>query len=204
MAYASASQGGYGAGPSVIPVDAAHPDVVSISDAELLFTGHFERKGPDLVLTGHDGHHHIIPGYFSAEHLRRWWRQTAHELPATLSICSPVRRARTICASAIGLLRPWIGRVEKVVGDVTVMRNGVAVRSTSATRSTRATLSRPAPIRRPASASPTAPRSISSPTRGWRSTIMSTIRTEPRMSRCSAWSRAASPSSPARSPIPAT
>ncbi len=58
MAYGFASEGGYGAGPSVIPTDAAHTDVVSISDAELLFTGHFERKGPDLVLTGHDGRHH--------------------------------------------------------------------------------------------------------------------------------------------------
>ena len=49
MAYASASQGGYGGGPTVIHTDASHADVVSISDAELLFTGHLERKGPDLV-----------------------------------------------------------------------------------------------------------------------------------------------------------
>src|SRR5580658_122452 len=68
MAYESASQSHYGSGPSVIHTDASHPDVVRISDAELLFTGHLERKGPDLVLTGHDGRHHIIPGYFSAEH----------------------------------------------------------------------------------------------------------------------------------------
>ncbi len=34
---------------------------------ELLFRGDFHRAGPDLVLTGHDGHHHIIPGYFSSE-----------------------------------------------------------------------------------------------------------------------------------------
>ena len=68
MAYAFASQGGYGGGPTVIHTDASQADVVSISDAELLFTGHLERKGPDLILTGHDGHRHIIPGYFSAEH----------------------------------------------------------------------------------------------------------------------------------------
>ena len=68
MAYASASPGGYGGGPTVIHTDASHADAVSISDAELLFTGHLERKGPDLFLTGHDGHRHIIPGYFAAEH----------------------------------------------------------------------------------------------------------------------------------------
>ena len=68
MAYASASPGGYGGGPTVIHTDASHADAVSISDAELLFTGHLERKGPDLFLTGHDGHRHIIPDYFAAEH----------------------------------------------------------------------------------------------------------------------------------------
>ena len=129
MAYASASQSGYGSGPSVIHIDAAHPDVVSIPDAELLFTGHFERKGPDLLLTGHDGRHHIIPGYFSAEHHPDSGgaeRRAAHRRPRR-----PARRlarSRTIRASAARPLpTDAIGKVEKVVGNVTVMRNGVAV-----------------------------------------------------------------------------
>ena len=45
MAYASASQGGYGGDTTVIHTDASHADVVSISDAELLFTGHLGTQG---------------------------------------------------------------------------------------------------------------------------------------------------------------
>ena len=103
---------------------------VSISDAELLFTGHLERKGPDLILTGHDGHRHIIPDYFSAEH---------HGGAGGAKRRTNYRRSRrtsrrfagsgTICARAQATPAPTnaIGRIEKVVGDVTVMRNGVAV-----------------------------------------------------------------------------
>ena len=130
MAYASASQGGYGGGPTVIHTDASHADVVSISDAELLFTGHLERKGPDLILTGHDGHRHIIPDYFSAEH------------PAALEAPNGARITGDLVELLAGSQAPGqyaqdaqtpaaptnsIGRIEKVVGDVTVMRNGVAV-----------------------------------------------------------------------------
>ena len=65
MAHKSSTEGGYGIGASVFHFDASHPDSVDISDAELLFRGHFGRSGPDLVLTGQDGHRHIVPGYFS-------------------------------------------------------------------------------------------------------------------------------------------
>jgi len=128
MAYESASQGGYGAGPSVIPTDAAQPDVVSISDAELLFTGHFERKGPDLVLTGHDGRHHLIPGYFSAEHpaalvAPNGARITGDLVELLAGSQAPGHYAQTAAPAPTNA----IGRIEKVVGDVTVMRNGVAV-----------------------------------------------------------------------------
>jgi hypothetical protein len=52
---------------SVIPTDASHAESISVPDAELLFRGQFHRAGPDLVLTGHDGRHHLIPGYFAGE-----------------------------------------------------------------------------------------------------------------------------------------
>ena len=131
MAYASASQGGYGGGPTVIHTDASHADVVSISDAELLFTGHLERKGPDLVLTGHDGHRHIIPDYFSAEHpaalVAPNGAQIAGDLVELLAGSpAPGQYAQDAQAQAPAPTNS-IGRIEKVVGDVTVMRNGVAV-----------------------------------------------------------------------------
>ena len=67
MAYGSSTEGGYGIGASVFHFDASHPDRIDILDPELLFRGHFGRSGPDLVLTGQDGHHHIVPDYFASE-----------------------------------------------------------------------------------------------------------------------------------------
>jgi hypothetical protein len=128
MAYESASQSGHGSASSVIHTDASHPDVVSISDAELLFTGHLERKGPDLVLTGHDGRHHIIPGYFSAEHHADLVAPNGARITGDLVDLlagSPAPGQYAQAQSAVPTNA--IGRIEKVVGDVTVMRNGVAV-----------------------------------------------------------------------------
>ena len=72
MAFGFSAGGGYGAGGSVIHNDGSHADpshaVVLVPDTELLFTAQFHRHGPDLVLTGHDGREHLIPGYFSSEH----------------------------------------------------------------------------------------------------------------------------------------
>jgi hypothetical protein len=48
-------------------VDGLHADRIDIPDAELLFRGHFARSGPDLVLTGHDGHRLVVTGYFASE-----------------------------------------------------------------------------------------------------------------------------------------
>src|ERR1700728_2440145 len=67
MNAAFAKEGGYGVPASVIHVDSSDPDHIIVPDAELLFTADFRRAGPDLILTGHDGRHHIIPGYFATE-----------------------------------------------------------------------------------------------------------------------------------------
>jgi fibronectin-binding autotransporter adhesin len=47
----------------------AEPDAASITipDAHLLFTADFQRKGPDLVLTGDDGHKILVADYFRHE-----------------------------------------------------------------------------------------------------------------------------------------
>src|ERR1700677_1212645 len=67
MSYASVKDGGYGVSASIIHADSSSNSVL-VPDAQLLFTAQFTRVGPDLVLVGHDGRHHIIPGYFSSEH----------------------------------------------------------------------------------------------------------------------------------------
>jgi len=66
MAYGPAAAGnGYGGGALVAHTDASHTDSISVPDAELLFRGEFHRAGSDLVRTGGDGRHHLIPGYFA-------------------------------------------------------------------------------------------------------------------------------------------
>src|ERR1700759_3329445 len=67
MAYGSFGPGGYGTSVSVIHSDSPDHSVL-VPDTELLFTANFHRAGPDLVLTGHDGKHFLIQGYFASEH----------------------------------------------------------------------------------------------------------------------------------------
>ena len=72
MARVSTTEGGYGGGASVIHTNSSHSEYVSVPDADLLFRGDYHRAGPDLVLTGHDGRHHIVPGYFASKSMPRW------------------------------------------------------------------------------------------------------------------------------------
>ena len=128
MAYVSRSEGGYGTGVSVIHNDSAQHSVL-VPDAELLLSGSYHRAGPDLVLTGHDGQHHIIPGYFSSEHPPALVAPNGMSLSgATVELLAgsptPGHYAQAQSAApADGA----IGKVEKSVGDVTVIRNGVSV-----------------------------------------------------------------------------
>jgi len=128
MAAAYFGEGGYGASASVIHADSAHPNHIVVPDAQLLFTAHFHRAGPDLVLTGRDGHNHIVPGYFSGEHRPALAAPNGAMLSPDLVDLLAGSAAPNEYAQA-GLVTPAdpIGRVEKVVGDVTVVRNGVSV-----------------------------------------------------------------------------
>ncbi len=128
MAAAYFGEGGYGSAASVIHPDSAHPDHIVVPDAQLLFTAHFHHAGPDLVLTGRDGHSHIIPGYFSSAYRPALVAPNGALLSPDLvellaGSAAPNEYAQT------GQITPPepIGRVEKVVGNVTVVRNGVAV-----------------------------------------------------------------------------
>jgi FecR protein len=127
MTYGSADSG-YGAGASVFHTDASHADTVLIPDADLLFNGAYKRHGPDLVLTGHDGERHVVPGYFSGQHHPALVAPNGARLSADLvdllaGSPAPNEYAQ---ASSTTPANP-IGKVEKVVGIVDVMRNGVSV-----------------------------------------------------------------------------
>src|SRR5580704_11710627 len=116
--YASTSDGDRDGGFSLIHPDSHHADAIVVPDAELLFTGNFHRSGPDLVLTGHDGRHHIIPGYFSTESRPALVAPNGATLSANLidllaGSPTPGEYAQAQPATPADP----IGKVEKVVGD---------------------------------------------------------------------------------------
>src|ERR1700722_13582979 len=130
MTYGSAVQGGLGAGGSVIPHESSESSdhAVLVPDTELLFTAQFHRAGPDLVLTGRDGAHHLIPGYFSTEHHPALVAPNgAHLSPDTVDLLAGSAMPGHYAQAQPTAPADSIGKIEKVVGDVTVVRNGVSV-----------------------------------------------------------------------------
>jgi FecR protein/Carbohydrate binding domain len=127
MAYVSRVEGGYGTGASVIHNDSAHHSVL-VPDAELLVSGAYHRAGPDLVLTNPDGHHFIVPGYFSSEHPPALVAPNGMTLSGDMVEMLAGSPAPGEYAQAQpGMPVDGIGKIEKAVGDVTAVRNGVAV-----------------------------------------------------------------------------
>ena len=129
MAYASAEGGGgYGVDASIIHFDPAHADHIRVPDAELLFRGEYQRLGPDLVVTGPDGRHHIIPGYFSSEkHPALVAPNGASLTPDVVDLLAGSPTPGQYAQAQPTTPADSIGKVEKVIGSVTVVRNGVAV-----------------------------------------------------------------------------
>ncbi|WP_457091924.1 Ig-like domain-containing protein [Microvirga sp. P5_D2] len=100
-------------------------------DKDLLFTGDFKRSGSDLVLNGQDATA-IILNYFTGERrpgltTPEGASLTGDTVEALTADEQPVRYAQAAQAADLAGSRPPIGRVEKVSGSVTVLRNGVPV-----------------------------------------------------------------------------
>ncbi len=129
MAAAFAREGGYGAPASVINVDSSHPDhAIIVPDAQLLFTADFHRSGPDLILIGRDGRHHIIPDYFATEHRATLAAPNGARLsPDLIDLLAGSPTPNEYAQAGPPTPADPIGEVEKVVGTVTVIRNGVSV-----------------------------------------------------------------------------
>jgi FecR protein len=127
MVYRSSTEGGYGGDASVFHVDASHADRIDIADAELLFRGHFARSGPDLVLTGQDGHRHIVPGYFATEkHPDLIAPNGAHLSGDTVGLLAGSPTPGQYAQAGTALPPEAIGKVQKVVGQVTLVHSGVS------------------------------------------------------------------------------
>ena len=128
MNAAFAREGGYGAPASVIHIDSSDPNHIIVPDAQLLFTAGFHRAGPDLILTGLDGRHHIIPGYFATEHRALLATPNGASLsPDLIDLLAGSPTPNEYAQAGATTSPDPIGQVEKVVGNATVMRNGTAV-----------------------------------------------------------------------------
>ena len=127
MVYGSSTEGGYGNGVSTDHVDASHADRIDITDPELLFRGHFARSGPDLILTGQDGHRLVVTGYFATEkHPDLVAPNGAHLTGDLVDLLAGSPTPGHYAQAKTTLPPEAIGKVEKVVGHVTLIHNGVA------------------------------------------------------------------------------
>jgi VCBS repeat-containing protein len=132
-------QAGDGASVYDIQIDAAQASrenadadrAIIFPDADLLFTADFRRSGSDLVLIGRDATAVII-GYFKDE-----WRPNIRTpegaslngatIEALAGPDAPGDYAQATKAALTTQVQVSIGRVEKVSGTATVLRNGVPV-----------------------------------------------------------------------------
>jgi hypothetical protein len=126
------ARGGYGIAATVVQLDSSHPDTVNIADAELFHSATFQRAGVDLHLHGHEGQHLVIPGYFASAHPATLVAPNGERLTADTVALLADKHAEVPPANtandATHHANPYaIGHVDKIVGDVTVQRNGVMV-----------------------------------------------------------------------------
>ena len=108
--------------------DSPHPNPIIVPDAQLLFSANLSRSGHDLILTGDDGRHHTVRGYFANANRPILVAPNGESLsPDLIDLCvgSPNPGECDHARSPIAL--DPIGRVQKVAGNVTVIRNGAAV-----------------------------------------------------------------------------
>jgi len=127
MVYKSSLEAGYGIGVSTDHVDASHADRIDIPDAALLFRGHFAHAGPDLILTGEDGHRLVITGYFANEkHPDLVAPNGAHLTGDLVDLLAGSPTPGQYAQAKTTLPPEAIGKVEKVVGLVTLIHNGVS------------------------------------------------------------------------------
>ncbi|MGA2893336.1 MAG: hypothetical protein ABSE22_10725 [Xanthobacteraceae bacterium] len=128
MVSAIPREGGYGSSVPVIHNDSSQADHIIVPDAELLFTADFCRVGPDLVLTCHDGRRHVIPDYFANENRPTLVAANGASLAPDLVALRAGSPTRGAYARAQPTTQPDpIGKLEKVEGKATVIRNGNAV-----------------------------------------------------------------------------
>ncbi|MGO4385927.1 Ig-like domain-containing protein [Microvirga sp. 2YAF29] len=110
--------------------DDAEPSII-FPDQDLLFTGDYRKSGTDLVLTGHEATA-IILNYFTRERRPSLLTPegaglTGETIESLTEDEQSERYAQSAQAADLPTSRAPIGRVEKISGSVTVLRNGFPV-----------------------------------------------------------------------------
>lgn len=105
----------------------AEPSIL-FPDRDLLFTGDFRRSGADLVLQGHDTTA-IISNYFTRERRLTITTPEGASLNGEVveALAGPDPPGQYAQSAGMAATRVAIGRVEKVTGSATVLRNGIPV-----------------------------------------------------------------------------
>ena len=118
-----------GAQVNAIAHDHADATFVTVPDARFLFSAEFKRSGSDLILTGPDGQKFVVFDYFRFE--KRPDLISADGAVLSADVVEALALANTLPqyaqATAPGPSGQIIGKIEKITGSVTAVRNGVAV-----------------------------------------------------------------------------
>jgi VCBS repeat-containing protein len=108
--------------------DARADGAVTIPDAHLLFNAEFKKLGYDLLLVGDDGKTFIVHDYFKSDERATLMAPSGASLAGRLVslLAGAEQHVQEAQAGAAAATSP-IGRVEKVSGTCTIIRNGVAI-----------------------------------------------------------------------------
>src|SRR4026209_1158013 len=100
-----------------------------VPDANLLFSADFKRSGSNLILSGPDGEHFAIVDYFRHKKLPDLVTSGGAALSARIieALTGSAPLPQYAQANAPAPSAQVMGKVEKVAGSVTAIRNGVAV-----------------------------------------------------------------------------
>ncbi|MBM6580673.1 FecR domain-containing protein [Microvirga sp. BT689] len=134
--YQSGDQSGEGASTFHIRIDAAeassgNPDTepsILFPDKDILFTADFKRSGTDLLLVRHETTAVILDYFREDRRLSLITPEGASLSGATVeALAGPDPSGQYAQATPAVATRASIGRVEKVSGSATVLRNGVLI-----------------------------------------------------------------------------
>ena len=104
-------------------------DCITVPDAQLLFNGEFKRSGDDLKIVGDDGKSFLVSDYFKNDKRPTLLSPEGAALTGDVvsALAGPLAPGQYAQAGTPQSTGQAIGRVEKVEGNATVVRNGVTI-----------------------------------------------------------------------------